>query len=132
MLIDEATQNSLEILINNRGKKQGSLLNSLDKTITSAGGRKLCQRVIRPSTSVDEINLRLADIEFSIKNKTFSEKVRNLLKEFPDITRPLLRLSLGRSSPRDMGSIRSGLGIVKLFNTLNDPVVIFVFAITIT
>lgn len=121
MLIDEATQNSLEILINNRGKKQGSLLNSLDKTITSAGGRKLCQRVIRPSTSVDEINLRLADIEFSIKNKTFSEKVRNLLKEFPDITRPLLRLSLGRSSPRDMGSIRSGLGIVKLFNTLNDP-----------
>ncbi|MEL0232272.1 MAG: DNA mismatch repair protein MutS [Hyphomicrobiales bacterium] len=121
MLIDEATQNSLEILINNRGKKQGSLLNSLDKTITSAGGRKLCQRVIRPSTSVDEINLRLADIEFSIKNKTFSEKVRNLLKEFPDITRPLLRLSLGRSSPRDMGSIRSGLGIVKLFNNLNDP-----------
>ncbi len=121
MLIDEATQNSLEILFNNRGKKQGSLLNSLDKTITSAGGRKLCQRVIRPSTSVDEINLRLADIEFSIKNKTFSEKVRNLLKEFPDITRPLLRLSLGRSSPRDMGSIRSGLGIVKLFNTLNDP-----------
>jgi DNA mismatch repair protein MutS len=121
MLIDEATQNSLEILINNRGKKQGSLLNSLDKTITSAGGRKLCQRVIRPSTSVDEINLRLTDIEFSIKNKTFSEKVRNLLKEFPDITRPLLRLSLGRSSPRDMGSIRSGLGIVKLFNNLNDP-----------
>ncbi len=121
MLIDEATQNSLEILINNRGKKQGSLINSLDKTITSAGGRKLCQRVIRPSTSVDEINLRLTDIEFSIKNKTFSEKVRNLLKEFPDITRPLLRLSLGRSSPRDMGSIRSGLGIVKLFNTLNDP-----------
>ncbi len=121
MLIDEATQNSLEILINNRGKKQGSLINSLDKTITSAGGRKLCQRVIRPSTSVDEINLRLTDIEFSIKNKTFSEKVRNLLKEFPDITRPLLRLSLGRSSPRDMGSIRSGLGIVKLFNNLNDP-----------
>ncbi len=121
MLIDEATQNSLEILINNRGKKQGSLLNSLDKTITSAGGRKLCQRVIRPSTSVDEINLRLTDIEFSIKNKTFSEKARNLLKEFPDITRPLLRLSLGRSSPRDMGSIRSGLGIVKLFNNLNDP-----------
>lgn len=121
MLIDEATQNSLDILINNRGKKQGSLLNSLDKTITSAGGRKLCQRVIRPSTSVDEINLRLSDIEFSIRNKTFSEKVRNLLKEFPDITRPLLRLSLGRSSPRDMGSIRSGLGIVKLFNNLNDP-----------
>lgn len=121
MLIDEATQNSLEILINNRGKKQGSLINSLDKTITSAGGRKLCQRVIRPSTSVDEINLRLADIEFSIKNKTFSEKIRNLLKEFPDITRPLLRLSLGRSSPRDVGSIRSGLGIVKLFDNLNDP-----------
>ncbi|MAV98381.1 MAG: DNA mismatch repair protein MutS [Rhodobiaceae bacterium] len=120
MLIDEATQNSLEILSNTKGGKKGSLLSSLDKTITSAGGRKLYQRVIRPSTSVNEINLRLADIEFSIQNKTYSEKIRNLLKEFPDITRPLLRLSLGRSSPRDMGSIRLGLGIVKLFNDLND------------
>ena len=113
MSIDTATKNSLELLKTNAGDYKGSLLDTIDYTQTAAGGRKIYQRLCKPSVSVPEINNRLNDIEYILKNKILRQNIRDLLKLFPDITRPLARASLGRCSPRDLGSIRLGLEITK-------------------
>ena len=43
------------------------------------------------------------------KNKYLRERVQNLLKETPDLGRILSRLSIDRSGPRDLSSIKNGL-----------------------
>ena len=120
MSIDMATKNSLELLKTNKGEYKGSLLHTIDRTLTAAGGRKIYQRLCNPSISVSEINQRLNDIEYIITNKILRENIRGLLKLFPDITRPLSRISLGRCSPRDLGSIRLGLENTKKIYTIYD------------
>lgn len=53
------TRNSLEIIKNSTGTKEGSLLSVVDKTVTPIGGRLMANRLSSPITVKDEINDRL-------------------------------------------------------------------------
>ena len=110
MEIDASSINNLEIIKTLSGERKGSLLNSVNYTKTSAGLRMLVNDLLFPLTDIYAINFRQNLIEFFIQNYNKLElKINDNFKKFPDITRSLARISLGRGGPRDLYSILNGL-----------------------
>ncbi len=50
MAIDQATRGNLELMRTLSGERRGSLLEAIDRTVTSAGSRLLAQRLSAPLT----------------------------------------------------------------------------------
>ncbi len=119
MEIDAATRRNLELIYTMNGEKQGSLLHTIDRTITAAGGRLLVQHLSSPLTRADTINNRLNMIEFFIDNSDIRENIRHTLRECADIERAITRISLDRGGPRDVDAIKNTLAqTVSLARTL--------------
>lgn len=123
MLIDPATRNSLEITQTLSGERQGSLLATIDRTVTGAGGRLLSDRLISPLTDISEIKRRHQSIEFFEEQRQLRHEVQAALRAAPDLARSLGRLSVGRGGPRDLAAIRDGLlaaaRIRSMFETID-------------
>jgi DNA mismatch repair protein MutS len=109
MAIDAATRAALEIERSVRGGRDGSLLACIDRTVTSAGGRLLAERISRPLTDVSDIRARLDAVEFFIAEPHRRAGVREELRAAGDLARALTRLALGRGGPRDLAQLRDGL-----------------------
>lgn len=104
--IDPATRRNLELTRTLSGERQGSLLASIDRTMTGAGARLLATRLQAPLTDVNAIHKRLDAVAFMVKANSLREKLRAALYSSPDLERALARLALGRGGPRDLASIR--------------------------
>ena len=110
MRIDSATRRNLELTRSiNTGSRQGSLLGTIDRTVTAAGGRLLERRISAPSMDMDVINERHNALKCLRDNFDLSEPVMALLKSIPDLERALSRVSLERAGPRDLANISKGL-----------------------
>ena len=110
MRIDSATRRNLELTRSiTTGSRQGSLLGTIDRTVTAAGGRLLERRISAPSMDMDVINERHNALKFLSDNFDLSEPVMVLLKGIPDLERALSRVSLERAGPRDLANISKGL-----------------------
>ena len=107
--IDAATRRNLEINQTMNGEKKGSLLSTLDKTITASGARLLSHWLNNPLTNQDMINARLDAAHYFIDHQGKHNRLRDTLKNCPDIERALSRLSLDRGGPRDMAAIAQSL-----------------------
>ncbi len=107
--IDSATRRNLELTASLDGERAGSLLGTIDRTITGAGARLLERRLAGPSTELSVIESRLDSVEFLIEAPSLTELCRGILRAVPDMARALGRLALGRGGPRDMAAIRDGL-----------------------
>ena len=101
--IDEATRRSLEITRTMReGRRDGSLLAVLDRTVTAMGSRMLAEWVASPLTGCEAINERLDSVEELIADSALRRDLREQLREVYDIERLLARVTTGRCSPRDL------------------------------
>ncbi len=109
MMIDAATRRSLELTRTQTGETSGSLLSTIDKTVTGAGARLLAKRLSAPLTDPVRINERLDCVDYLHARAPLRADIRDTLKQTPDIERALARLSLGRGGPRDLSAIREGL-----------------------
>ncbi len=109
LVIDQATRANLELLRNNSGGRDGSLLAAIDRTVTGAGARELAARLASPLRDVGEINRRLDAVGYLIDNGDLRQRLREALRLMPDIARAMSRLALQRGSPRDLGAVRDGL-----------------------
>ncbi len=125
MAIDPATRASLELERTQGGAREGSLLSVVDRTLTSAGARKLADRLARPLLDVARIDARLDAVQHFAERTGLRGRLREVLKTSADMARALSRLALGRGGPRDLGAIRAGLAageeICALFATLHGP-----------
>jgi DNA mismatch repair protein MutS len=121
MAIDAATRRNLELTETLSGERRGSLLATIDCTVTAAGARALHQRLAAPLTDPAAIALRLDGVGFFLAKPDAREALRSDLKAAPDIARATARISLGRGGPRDLGAIRDGLKAARaLRRTLGD------------
>ena len=102
MAIDPATRASLEIDRTQQGRRQGSLLSVLDRTVTGPGARLLADRISRPLIDAQEINQRLDAVAFFAADHDRRENLRSDLKTTGDLGRAVSRISLGRGGPRDI------------------------------
>ncbi len=109
MAIDPATRASLEIERTQQGRRAGSLLAVIDRTVTGPGARLFADRLARPLLDVAQINARLEAVAFFKDDTAFREDVRACLKSIGDMARAVSRLALARGGPRDIQVIRTGL-----------------------
>ena len=109
LAIDPATRASLEIERTQHGRRQGSLLSVIDKTVTGAGARLLSDRLARPLVSVTDINARLDAVSFFIEQTQLRSTIIDALKSIGDMARAISRLALGRGGPRDLQLIGAAL-----------------------
>lgn len=117
MMIDPATRRSLELVDTLSGQRSGSLIDTIDRTLTAAGGRLLSLQLSAPLTQPDPINQRLDKVTFFVESPAQTQNIRNLLKECPDIERSLSRVNFNRAGPRDLAAIRQGLYQAQLIQT---------------
>lgn len=109
MSIDPATRASLEIDTALNGTRQGTLLATIDRTVTSPGARLLSARLAQPVNDADTISDRHDAIEYFLANDHLREDVRSVLKSAPDLERARSRIRLGRGGPRDLAAIAQSL-----------------------
>jgi len=109
MEIDPATRRNLELVRGLDGRREGSLLATVDRTLTGPGARLLAERLAAPLTDRPEIERRLDLVQLFVERAALREKVREALRRTPDIERALQRLSVGRGGPRDLAALRDGL-----------------------
>ena len=118
LFIDPATRANLELAKTLFGSREGSLLKSLDRTMTSGGARLLAERLMSPLTDPERINQRLDSIEVLADQPRFTTDVRDALRRAPDMPRALSRLALGRGGPRDLGAIQAGMRAAAAISAL--------------
>ncbi len=111
--IDAATLANLEILKAQGGARDGSLLATIDRTVTAAGARELAARLSAPLTSPEAINARLDAVDWLLSQGRLRRDLRSALARAPDMSRALSRLTLDRGGPRDLGAIAQGLAAAR-------------------
>jgi len=109
MQIDAATRKSLELTHAMGGGRAGSLLATIDRTVTAGGARLLERRLSAPSCDIQAIEDRLAGIDTFAAHSSMSADIRDFLSGVSDVDRALSRLALDRGGPRDMAAIRNSL-----------------------
>ena len=107
--IDAATRRNLEISAALSGGREGSLLAAMDRTVTAGGARLLERRLASPSLDLGTIHARHAAVRLLVDEGARRHRLRDHLRQVPDIDRALSRLALDRGGPRDLAAIRNGL-----------------------
>jgi DNA mismatch repair protein MutS len=120
LFIDPATRSNLELLRSMSGSRDGSLLKAIDRTVTGAGARLLCERLMAPLTDPRAIAARLDSVSTFVRDPITADDLRYALKSAPDIARALTRLALNRGGPRDLGALKAGLAAAVSIAMLTD------------
>ncbi len=118
MEIDQATRRNLELTRTLGGERQGSLLATVDRTVTGGGARLLANRLSTPLTDRRIIDARHDCLSFFLQEPRLRGDLRDVLRRAPDLERALSRLTVGRGGPRDLAAIRDGLTLSADVRTL--------------
>lgn len=115
MLIDVNTRRNLELTETmHDGKRYGSLLWLLDKTVTSMGARLIKNWIEKPLVSAKSISARLNAVEAIANDKENLSYLRESLRGIRDIERLSARIAYGNTNPRDLISIGETLKALPL------------------
>jgi DNA mismatch repair protein MutS len=109
MEIDAATRRNLELTRTMTGERRGSLLATIDRTVSGAGARLLATHLAAPLTDPAAIARRLDMVAHMLDDERLRGHARDALRRCPDLERALSRLTLGRGGPRDLAAVRDGL-----------------------
>ena len=110
VVLDRATRLSLELARTMRdGRRDGTLLWTLDRTLTPMGGRRLSDWVHAPLCDRDLIATRHDAVEELFNDHALREALREALRDVYDIERLATRVSTGRANPRDLMALRNSL-----------------------
>ncbi len=123
MVIDQSSFRSLELTRNVRDNtSKGTLIEILDKSCTSLGGRYIRRALRRPLVDPQKINERLDAVDELVGNSFAREDLRSVLKPVQDLERLASQISLKRANARDIISIKNSLkaipSITKILKTL--------------
>src|SRR4030042_630507 len=119
MVLDETTRKNLELFENLQTRsRKGSLLDVLDRTVTSMGGRLLKRALSFPLMNLEIINERLDSVA-ELKEKDLArQNLRETLRQVKDVERLASRVSLRIANARDLVALRSSLALLPEFRSL--------------
>ena len=119
MNLDATAIRNLELVKNMRdGTKHGTLLEVLDQTSTSMGGRKLRQWIECPLLDFTSIIERQEAISGFVENVSLREGLSEKLKNVFDLERILARLEVGSANARDLISLKNSLEVLPAIKAL--------------
>ncbi|MCE9647512.1 MAG: DNA mismatch repair protein MutS [Chloroflexi bacterium] len=123
MTLDASTRRNLELDETLRGERRGSLLGTLDFTITPMGRRLIHQWVSQPLLQANKIVKRQDGVQYFVSNGMIRAELRETLKPFADLERLVNRVMAGLAQPRDLVAMRSTLEqMPKVIASLKSPV----------
>ncbi len=118
LLIDPTTLRHLEIVEGSEGGRDGSLLDELDRTVTSMGSRLLRSWLLRPLLSLDAIRDRLDAVEDLAFRTTERGKFRDAVKGVQDLERLVAKAAMGTAGPRDLVGLKQSISLIPRLRTL--------------
>ncbi len=105
--LDEMTRRNLELVEPLRaGTKGVTLVETLDRTMTSMGARLLRQWVLSPLRDPGKINDRLDAVGTLVAAGRLRAELRTALDGVRDVERLAARAASGRANPRELGGLR--------------------------
>ncbi len=107
--IDGATRRNLELTATLTGDRRGSLLGTIDRTVSGPGARLLAVWLGAPLTDTAAIADRHDAVQFMVDHERLRADLRDVLASAPDMERALSRLTIDRGGPRDLAAIRDAL-----------------------
>jgi DNA mismatch repair protein MutS len=113
LALDEMTRRSLELTRTLRdGKREGSLLQVIDRTVTPMGARLLADWLTSPLTNTGAIAERHEAVAELIRDPTLRGDLRQALGEAHDLERLSARVGTGRATPRDLVALARTLALL--------------------
>ncbi|MGD2246480.1 MAG: DNA mismatch repair protein MutS [Candidatus Aminicenantes bacterium] len=110
MVLDATTIKNLELGKNLRdGSLKDSLLDIIDLTVTSMGGRLIRNWLLQPLLDCSEINRRLEAVSEFLDHIIERQELRGGLKEIFDLERLTGKISLAVAHARDLISLKKSL-----------------------
>ncbi len=110
LLLDEATRTNLELERTLAGgRRKGTLLALLDRTVTAPGGRRLAEWLRWPLAELGPIEARLDVVEELAGSSVTREDLAAALRPVSDAERLLSRLVLGQGNARDVRALAGAL-----------------------
>ena len=109
MTLDASTRRNLELDETLRGERKGSLLGTLDHSITPMGKRLVHQWVSQPLLHVEKIIQRQDGVQYFVNNGMMRAELRDALKPLADLERLVNRVIAGQAQPRDLVAMRNTL-----------------------
>ena len=115
MGLDGFTIKNLEIFhsLSTQGT-HGTLIDTIDYTVTPGGGRLLKNWLHRPLTVKTELDKRLDIVERILSEKSIMNRLRNNLKQTVDVERMVTKINKKTASPRDL------IGLAQTFNIYDE------------
>lgn len=108
--MDSSTIESLELFVSTMDKSaEGSLLQTIDHTLTAMGARLLKQWLALPLAELVPINNRQNQVEWFTRHRKSLQQVREVLSEITDIERQVSKLAVGLGTARDLIGLQQNL-----------------------
>jgi len=110
MVLDEATRRNLELTTTlHGGRKKGSLLGVLDRTVTAMGGRLLRQWIHYPLIDPGQIAKRLEGVDELLQDSLARIALRAALDGVYDLERLNGKISMASANAKDVVALRDSL-----------------------
>jgi DNA mismatch repair protein MutS len=128
LVLDRATINNLELFSSlHANTKKGTLVSSIDRTITAMGGRLLRDWISKPLHKKIHIEKRQEGIGYFFNNHAISQKITPLLQNIQDMPRTVSRLTVSLGNTHDLlqlaKSLRYSLEIKTLIADASAPLI---------
>jgi DNA mismatch repair protein MutS len=130
LVLDEITSRNLELTQSMTEKtRKGSLLDTLDTTVTAMGSRLLKNFIQYPLTDPEIITQRHNCISELIHNRIEKDEIRLNLKKIYDIERLAAKISMNQATPRDLLALKNSVsvipGLADLLKDFSSPLLEF-------
>ena len=108
--LDAQAREHLELFMTQGdGSRKGSLLFAIDEATTPMGGRLLARWLAYPLADLAKVADRHDAVEALVAAPSRLDDAQQALRGIADIERLVARVTLGRSTPRDLAALRSTL-----------------------
>lgn len=117
--IDPSTQQTLEIIANNRDRSERhTLFALLDNAVTPMGSRMIKKWLLRPLSKQQTIEQRLDAVACLVASSALRTKIVHALQGVGDCERIVGRIAVGRATVRDCIALGTVLGAVPVIKEL--------------
>ncbi len=110
--LDATTQRNLELTETMQGDSEGSLLATVDHTVTSAGSRLLTEWLQRPRRSLGELERRQSAVAALTEAAMARDRLQETLECAYDLERLASRTASGSADARDLRAVADTLGVL--------------------
>ena len=117
LILDQTTQNNLELITTLRGERKHSLLWVLDEAATAMGSRELARWITSPLKNNRIPAERHSGID-ALTSSGLTQALKTHLRQIGDLERVIARIGLKSARPRDLSRLRDSLGEIPPLKVL--------------